>query len=367
MIQKLKSLGYRLYMRDLRKRYGVSGGDWLLAESFLGDWRRKTLPATQIRKIHRRGFTVEDWNVCGLTEENYKRYLSSAEYCAMHPINGMFSKWIDDKLTLKYLTYGTKADSMPHYFFSIRRDGQVNVLPDAPEGSNGTVEAIAALLREEKCLAEKQMAGSLGEGFYKAEYIDGTYRLNGVQIDENELLKTLSGLREYLVMEYLRPHPYFAQFCPDTVNCIRCTVARLDGKLEYVVTFIRIGTKQSAPVENYGAGGVLCMLDENGCFQSGNIFDFEHRRNIAIHTHPDSGVMLEGRVPHWAEIRQAVETFAENFPQLDYMGFDFVVTDKDEVKLLEINSLPSLDMLQFNGSVLEGSAAAFYKRRISRK
>lgn len=34
MIRKLKSLGYRLYMRGLRKRYGVSGGDWLLAESF---------------------------------------------------------------------------------------------------------------------------------------------------------------------------------------------------------------------------------------------------------------------------------------------------------------------------------------------
>lgn len=367
MIRKLKALGYRLYMRGLRKRYGVSGGDWLLAESFLGDWRSRIVPPAQIWKIHRRGFTVLDWNVCGLTEENYKRYLSSAEYCAMHPINGMYSKWIDDKLTLKYLTYGTKADIMPRYFFSIRRDGQVDVLPDAPEGSNGTVEAIAALLREEKCLAVKQMAGSLGEGFYKAEYIDGTYRLNGVQIDESELLKTLSGLREYLVMEYLRPHPYFAQFCPDTVNCIRYIAAKIDGELVCASTFIRFGTVKSAPVENYGAGGVLSFVNEKGEFAQGNLFNFDTLRNIEITRHPDTGIVLQGKIPHWTRVQEAVKDFSDMFPQLDYMGFDLVVTERDEVKMLEINSLPALCAAQLKGSLLESPAAAFYKRRISRK
>lgn len=40
-------------------------------------------------------------------------------------------------------------------------------------------------------------------------------------------------------------------------------------------------------------------------------------------------------------------------PQMKYMGFDFVVTDREQVKLLEINSLTSLDSIQLDRSILE--------------
>ena len=43
-----------------------------------------------------------------------------------------------------------------------------------------------------------------------------------------------------------------------------------------------------------------------------------------------------------------------------YLGFDFVVTSKDEVKLLEINSLSSLDALQFDVPMWENENGKWF-------
>lgn len=360
----IRRIGHRLYRGWLSQRFHMKGGMELLEESFLEDWHNRVVSPTQIWKMHRRGFTVDDWQVCKLTEDNYKRYLSSAAYCGMHPINGEYSKWIDDKLTLKYLTYGTKADIMPRYYYSIRSDGRIDRLPDAPEDGVASAEAVLELLRREGCLAVKQTAGSGGAGFYKAEYIDGRYILNGEELSGGEILEKISGLRNYLVMEHLKPHPYFARFCPDTVNCIRYVAARMNGTLVCASSFIRIGTKRSAPVENYTAGGVLSFLNADGEFSKGNLHDSERCCNIEITNHPDTGVALQGKIPCWEKVLGAIQDFSEVFPQLDYMGFDFAVTDRDEVRLLEVNSLPCMRSPQLKESLLEGPAAEFYKTRM---
>lgn len=39
---------------------------------------------------------------------------------------------------------------------------------------------------------------------------------------------------------------------------------------------------------------------------------------------------------------EACRAFHKQFPQLEYLGIDFVVTSNDKVKILEINSLTSI-------------------------
>ena len=58
----------------------------------------------------------------------------------------------------------------------------------------------------------------------------------------------------------------------------------------------------------------------------------------------DTGVPLVGRVPLWDEMQTVARVFLKHFPQLVYLGFDFVASDKG-VKMLEINLLSSLDVL----------------------
>ena len=84
---------------------------------------------SKIRKIHSKGFTVTDWYAMNLDNNDYSQYISSAQYYGMHPINGMYSKWIDDKLTLKYLCRNSSQNIyLPEYYFMIDGDGRIIVL-----------------------------------------------------------------------------------------------------------------------------------------------------------------------------------------------------------------------------------------------
>ena len=141
-------------------------------------------------------------------------------------------------------------------------------------------------------------------------------------------------------------------------------VGRIEGKLGFIKGYIRFGTRNSGFVENYNAGGVLCYLDKNGYYSEGNVIDSKTKKNRVVHHHPDTGVELNGQIPCWDTIQSAVEQFGDQFPQLDYLGFDFVVTSDGRVIILEINSLTSLDGLQLNGSILETDAGAFFKARM---
>lgn len=159
---------------------------------------------------------MESWKLFGLTRETCKGYLSDAQYCGMHPLNGRFSAWIDDKLTLKYLCTGTMLDPyMPQYYFQIDESGRILPLMDYPtERSVANVEEILALLRAKTELAVKLIVGTIGQGFYKAEYKDGTYFLNGTPYSTSEMCAKLSSLRNYVFTEYFHPHPESARMGP---------------------------------------------------------------------------------------------------------------------------------------------------------
>lgn len=331
------------------------------------DYKNKTLPFIKTLSVHRKGFTATDWCYLGLNKENYRSYLSDADYMMMHPLNGRFSAWIDDKLTLKYLFAGTELDSyMPRYYYQIDSLGKVLRLIDSEEKSDSvSYESIANLLEEKKELAIKRVAGSIGEGFYKAEFQNNAYYINGRQMSKDEFCRNLAVLKNYLITEYLHTHRELALYCPDTANSIRYLLGRMDEKLVMLKGYIRFGTKQSGFVENYNSGGVLCYLDQHGRFTEGNIIDKKLHKNQVISTHPDNGQELKGIIPKWDEITKVGRLLETYFPQLTYLGIDVVVTDREEVKILEINSLTSLDALQMDGSILDKSPAGnYFKERL---
>lgn len=367
----IKTIAARVQTLILRKKWNMnSAGASLLGGVYRQDYKKHKGHILKVYSIHRRGYSWDDWHVNELTKENCSTYLRTAQYYAMHPLNGRFSHWIDDKLTLKYLCAGTPLDKyMPKYYYQIDSNGQTLALPDAPPPPRNnelcTVEDIVRLLETLGELALKRVAGSLGEGFYKAVYKDGVYYLNDTTYSRDELIKKLNELKNYLITEYLHPHRELMPFCADTANCIRYLVGRnSNGEMQLIRSFIRLGTKASGFVENYNAGGVLCYISKDGNFESGNLFDNASGKNQVIHTHPDTGVELKGRIPLWSEIQEAAKMFGSHFPQMTYLGIDFVVTNRNEVKILEINSLTSLDCLQLDGSILKTPQGEFYRERL---
>lgn len=357
---------YHILLCKRYKRLTFRGG-WMLTHLFYEDYKKRKGSLWKIALAHINGWSYSDWSILGITNKNKNTYLSTKDYCLLHPLNGSYSTWIDDKLTLKYILSGTEAGKyMPDYYYHITDNGNIISLMDLDTSKyHCNVEDIINLLESKKLLAFKLIKSSLGVGFYKAEYISGEgYFLNGKSYSKEELLNEIKFLRSYLVTEYLVPHPEFAKFCNKSVGCLRFLLGRkLNGELKDLYSFMRLGTIRSKYVENYNSGGVLLIL-RNGYYSFGNIIDDNLFINKVIKYHPDNGIKLEGNIPLWDKIVEAAHEVANIIPQLSYMGIDFCITDDNKIKIIEINSLTSLDSIQLDQSIYNTSAGEFFKERL---
>lgn len=361
----LKSLLH--FFVTLRYRHLSFRGGWILAHFFYKDYKAHKGSLFKILNAHKKGWSYSDWCILGINDTNRKQYLSTYDYCTLHPLNKEYSQWIDDKLTLKYILHGTPAGIyMPDYYFQIESDGTILSLMDCTDGYRG-LEGIVRLLQEKKTLAFKLIKASLGLGFYKAEYTeDKKYLLNGEEYDEDRFVEKIKGLRGYLVTEYLKPHEAFKKYCDKSVGCLRYIVGRSkEGEIVDIYSFMRLGTKRSRFVENYNSGGVLVIVDSDGQYSFGNVIDYDRYCNVRVDKHPDNGIELKGQIPFWDNIVSAAHTVAETLPQLTYMGIDFCVTDDNRIKIIEINSLTSLDSIQLDKSIYETQGGVFFKERLS--
>ena len=333
---------------------------------FFSDYKKRKMNFFKILSIHRKGFMVSDWNIMGLNKDNYKSYLSSKQYNKYHPINGYYSKIIDDKTVIKYVVNGTEcAKNMPDYYFLIDEDGIVCPMMDYHGSGNDSSETaqhgfgaadVRRLLEEKGKLAVKMATGSIGQGFYKAEYKDGLIRVNGEEMTGDQFDALVSGLKNYIISEYLTPHKDLAKIWPDTANTIRYLVGKKQGEFRLLKAYIRFGSKKSGVVENFNKGGVMCYLDPDGYYDGGYVLVRSGKGAEGkkfIKNHPDNGEALTGRIPLWDELVKAAEGLERLLPMTKYLGFDFVVTDTGGVKLIEINSLTSLDTMQADCSILE--------------
>ena len=360
-----------LYHSYIVKRHpGLSfRGGWILTHLFYKDYLAHKGNWLSVMNAHRKGWSYSDWCILGINEANRRHYLSTYDYCSLHPLNGNYSSWIDDKLILKYILHGTEAGSyMPDYYFQIDDKGCILPLMDyVAEDREADIHSIVALLKERGCLAFKLMKGSLGKGFYKAAYQDGIFLLNGESMNEEKFISRISTLRGYIVTEFLKPHAVFKKYCDKSVGCLRYIIGRrLDRSLCDIYSFMRIGTSKSNYVENYNSGGVL-MVVRNGSFTNGNVLDFETNRNRVVANHPDNNLALKGEIPHWDRVVEAAHTIARVLPQMVYMGIDFCVTEDDRVKVIEINSLTSLDSIQTDKSIYDTDAGEFFRERLNKR
>ena len=62
--------------------------------------------------------------------------------------------------------------------------------------------------------------------------------------------------------------------------------------------------------------------------------------------HPDTGVDMTGPVPGWGAVCGEILDMHRYLSDLDYLGWDVVVTD-DGFRVLEVNSLSAIAPVQF--------------------
>ena len=312
---------------------------------------------------YKRGFVSHRILDYGINDDNYQNYLSDYDYYRMHPLNGSESKWIDDKMTTKYVL--TKFDEfLPEYYYILKK-GKVIKLHNANINHEATISDVVNILEEKKMLALKKEAAYGGDGFYKATYLKNEkYFLNDKEYSKEELISFLSKLDDYLVTEYIVAHKDIRKYYDKSAGVLRVMVIN-ESKPFIANAYLRVGSKKSGYIDAY-TGSISSVVDIDHGFY-GDAFMHNGISFIKLEVHPDSGIPFKGYVPKWDYVKQKLLEIAEYMPQLKYLGFDVCITESG-FKIFEINSHQGIELFQLSYPLLKDNPASeFFKNNINKK
>ena len=173
---------------------------------------RKIIGYCSMYEAYSNGFTGLFYYKLKNAEIPIEHCLPDLYYLKFHPINGKFSHWIDDKLTLKYLL--ARYDAYLPEYYSFLQKGSFIRLMDYPLSLPCDFNGLLELLRQKTELALKKKAGDLSVGFFKVKYSDGSYFINDNSTSEKEFYIFIQSLDEYLVTEYIHAHPFLKNINP---------------------------------------------------------------------------------------------------------------------------------------------------------
>lgn len=341
LLRKARNLIKRFTLRWLRKR-GFSSymsNEWF-ETVYKNLFQDHQTPLKTKLWCYRRGFMPWRIEQYGLTEENFQEFLSDRDYMYLHQINNSYKKWIEDKMTFRYVLEPFKQHLPQYYFQIIQRDDRQLILKlqDCPEGYEATFDELFRLLREKGKLAFKSASGTHGIGFYKVEHRDGRYYVNNKVYSEYGLRDLINRFKSfYIVTEYINMHDDMKALYAGAVNTIRVMMINRDGHHPQLLdAYMRIGSVKSGVTDNVAYGGVVCSIDmETG--EYGNGLQLIDHKYVSIERHPDTDTELCGTVPNWELIKTGLKDISAYLPQLEYLGFDVVCTPEGFV-ILEVNS-----------------------------
>lgn len=321
------------------------------------DFTKAKLPLKQKIWAYKRGFISHRIIDYKLNNNNYSDYLSDYDYYRMHPINVTNSWWIDDKMTTKYIL-APFDEFLPAYYFMLNK-GTVTRMMNAGTDFEGSIESIIKKTKSEGALAFKEIAGSGGEGFYKIEYINDKFLVNGVEKSGTQITDFILSLDNYLVMEYIVPHEELKKYYPNSPGVLRVMVIN-EGTPAIVNAYFRVGTTSSGYIDaNNGSISAVVDLDTGGY---NDAYLHNGKNFVKIEEHPDSKLRFEGVIPKWGFVKEKILEISNYIPQLKYMGFDVCVTN-DGFKLFEINSHQGIELFQISYPLLKNNPAAEFFRR----
>lgn len=329
-------------------------------------WNTKNNSLSKKIWCWKRGFLSFRIQQYGLTEQNYKTFLSDYDYHWLNRINNAYQIWVNDKTTFRYIL-DPFMDVIPKYYYSIiKRNGVVeleamqDVPADLPEGYAGLFE----MLRREKKLALKPSAGTHGDGFYCLSCEeDGQFTVNGDVMTEQEIIDLMATFKSfYLVTEYINMHSELKAIYPKSVNSIRVMVINEEGYNPKIMqSYMRIGSSRTGFTDNVGYGGICVMVDP----ETGEMYNPEtitdHKFNPCPN-HPDTGTAISGKIPHWDLVRQRVLDICRYMCELEYLGFDIAITE-DGFQVIEINIHQDLHKVATHSDEIR----AFFRRKIANK
>ncbi|MDD4376611.1 MAG: sugar-transfer associated ATP-grasp domain-containing protein [Eubacteriales bacterium] len=300
------------------------------------------------------GFMPEQVEGLNITEENYKDTISAKEYAFLRPLNGGYSKWITDKITIFSIFKPYRKDMPTCYYQLSKRYSDEQIIPLDDKNAGDTFEDVFKLIKEKK---QVLVAMANGRRASKISYNDGKFYYDDTETQKDDIINKMVAHNAVLVItELIEAKKEFEG------ATIRLTVFNESGDnpvigdsyIEY-----NLSSKVRKPlIDKTLEGEDLEEIDdepENGeedQFRkiyayidkaTGEIKDpvsIDAGKKTPETSNPNNGMPIEGFVPSWAEIIKVVDSLCRFVPQLEFFGMEITITD-DGFKITRMVNHPS--------------------------
>lgn len=297
------------------------------------------------------GFLAESYLIYNLKENDYQKYLSDYQRAKCRFINGDYSIILNDKLVFENMlkpyirTPETAAIILKGKFYSMNKDLDISNVENLLEYCSGVNKLILKPYRD----------SDGGRGIFVLSIKNKKIYLNQKEHSIIEFLELVKELNFYMVSEFIYQNDFSNSLYPHSVNTIRIlTMTYPDTNEPFLATSVyRIGTDESAPVDNWSSGGISVQIDlSSGELSKGIIFKGTKELKY-VNSHPNTNAQIKGeKIPNWYEVKRQVLRTAKQFPYLKYIAWDIILGDDDKIIILEGNNCSDVNLLQAHEPLL---------------
>ena len=299
------------------------------------------------------GFLADQWVLYDFDNNDRSEYLSEFDWYRSRYINAPYNFMLNNKVVAdELLKHYVKV---PQTIF-VKNRGR---LMDFGKGAKDT-ESLCNVLAELGVLYCKPLSAGKGKGVYRIAFEDGRYYIDSDSYSKEEFKNFLDGRDNWFVTECAVQSKYLSDLYDKTTNTIRFIVFKDRETQEFQLFFAvqRIGVFASIPVDNGSRGGLTAKID----LETGMLSYAQTLHSLDQHkVHPDTGAPIEGVViPNWDEIKKEMIELSSNFPWLNFIAWDILLTEEG-ICIIEANTSSGVNIIQLWGGQRNGALGDFYR------
>lgn len=309
------------------------------------------LSPRQRLRAWRYGFLSSSWVLYGFGDKPHRDYLPDFPHYLLARRTNKDQQVFDNKVLFPAV-FGALLEIPDN--LCLLHLGRVLPLP-AGRGRIVDLESLLRHCRESGGVVCKPLDGMGGQDVSLLTFDGSTgFQLNGRPASEQQVQALIEAAKNSLVCDAVTQSAYAASIFPGSANTVRLNVMvdPRSGRAFLSSAVHRFGTRQSAPVDNWAAGGLVAIIDlATGTLGAATTKPVGGRVDWVDH-HPDTGARIKGVViPGWDAIVARLLEVTEAYHGISRCGWDVVVRE-DGFSVLEGNNHPTLTMLQLAGGLL---------------